>query len=195
MGGLRDWLYRVLILVCGGLMLLSWLQPWWRSDIQEAGMYVQIRPWGLENTLGSYIQYLGSDPNMPAFFAPLMWGYLGIALVVLLIGMFVKDLAVNLGKLGTWLPRWLMKLPLPVWLIGGVGVSFIVFVVTCASIAYFRTSEFGINLIGQSYITIGDFELGTLAISGFQWGYFLACFVGPALVVLSLLRSKIIGKS
>jgi hypothetical protein len=194
MGSAKVWLFRALVLVAGGLMLFSWLQIWWRADIQEAAMYVNIRPWGLEHTLGSYVQYLGTDPSMPAFFAPLMWGYLGICLVVLLVGMFVKDMTVKLGKLGSLLPKWLMRLPLPVWLVGGVGVSYIVFAVTCAIVAYVRTSEFGMSLIGETYLVIGDFELGTLAIAGFQWGFWLACAVGPLLVVLALLRSKIIGK-
>jgi hypothetical protein len=131
---------------------------------------------------------------MPAFFAPLMWVYLGLAIALLFVGMFVKDITVKLGKLGARLPRWLMRLPLPQWLILGVGVSYVVFVVTCAIVAYVRTAEFGMLLIGETYLVIGDFELGTLAIAGFQWGYWLACAVGPALVVLALARNKITGK-
>ena len=107
--------------------------------------------------------------------------------------MFVKDYAVKLGKLGSLLPRWLMRLPLPQWLIGGVGVSYIVFVITCAAVAYVRTAEFGMQLIGETYLVIGHFELGTLAIAGFQWGYWLACLVGPSLVALALLRNKILA--
>jgi hypothetical protein len=194
MGSFKVWLFRVLLLVAAGLMLLSWLQVWWRADIQEAAMYVNIRPWGLEHTLGSYIQYLGSDPSLPAFFAPLMWAYLGICLVLLLVSMFIKDIPVKLGKLGSILPKWLMGLPLPQWLIGGVGVSYVVFVITCALVAYIRVSEFDMALIGETYLVIGHFELGTLAISGFQWGFWLACAVGPLLIVLGLLRGKIIGR-
>jgi hypothetical protein len=193
MGSAKAWVFRLLVLIAGGLMLFSWLQVWWRADIQEAGMYVNIRPWGLEHTLGSYVQYLGADPSMPAFFAPLMWAYLGICLILLVVSMFAKDVRVSVGKLNVIVPRWLKRLPLPQWLIGGVGVSYIVFAVTCAIVAYVRTAEFGMSLIGETYLVIGDFELGTLAIAGFQWGYWLACAVGPALVILALLRSRMTG--
>jgi hypothetical protein len=175
------------------LFVLSWLQPFWRSNIQESGMFVQIRPYGLEHNLGNYVQYMGGDPRMPGFFAPLMWAYLIIALAVLLVGIFVKDIPVRLGKLGSRLPRWLMRLSLPQWLIGGVGVSYIVFVLVFLVYAYIRVSAIGVQFVGESYITIPEFELGAEAISAFEPGFWLACVVGPSLLALGLLRNKIIG--
>ncbi len=183
--GMRTWVFRLLALAGGALFIVSWLIPWWRANIQEAGMYVQIRPWGLEHTLGSYVQYMGGDPSMPPFFAPLMWAYLVVAIAVLLVSLFVKEMTLKVGK-------W--AFPLPSFLVFAVGVSYIIFVVVCAGYAYIRTSEFGVALVGVSYIVIGEFELGTEAISGFQPGYYLACVVGPVLAVLGLLRNKIVGK-
>ena len=42
------WLFRVFVLVAAGMMLVSWLLPWWTVDIESFGNnMVQIRPWGL----------------------------------------------------------------------------------------------------------------------------------------------------
>jgi hypothetical protein len=131
---------------------------------------------------------------MPGFFAPLMWAYLVVALAVLLVGMFVKDITVRLGKLGTLLPRWLMRLSLPQWLVGGVGVSYIIFVVVFLIYAYIRISDMGVLLVGTSYIVVGGFELGAEALANFEPGFYLACVAGPLCLVLGLLRNKIIGR-
>jgi hypothetical protein len=184
MGSLRVWLFRVLVLLAAGLFLVSWLIPWWRSNIQEAGLFVQIRPWGLEHNLGYYMQYMGDDPSMPAFFAPLMWLYLVLAIGALLVSMFVEGRSVRLGT---------FELSLPHVLIAGVGLSYIFVAVVFVIYAYMRMAALDILFVGTSYITIEHFELGAEAISDLEPGFWLACAAGPVCVVLALLRNVITG--
>lgn len=184
MGSFRVWLFRVLVLVAAGLFLVSWLIPWWRSNIQEVGLFVQIRPWGLEHNLGYYMQYMGDDPSMPAFFTPLMWLYLALAMAALLFSMFVEGRTVRLGT---------FELSLPQVLIAGVGLSYIFVAVVFVIYAYMRMAALDIMFVGTSYIVIEDFGLGAEAISDLEPGFWLACAVGPLCVVLALLRNIIIG--
>ena len=184
MGSFRVWLFRVLVLVAAGLFLVSWLIPWWRSNIQEAGLFVQIRPWGLEHNLGYYMQYMGDDPSMPAFFAPLMWLYLALAIAALLFSMFVEGRTVRLGT---------FELSLPQVLVAGVGLSYIFVAVVFVIYAYMRMAALDILFVGTSYIVIEDFGLGAEAISDLEPGFWLACVVGPLCVVLALLRNIIVG--
>jgi hypothetical protein len=183
----RVWLFRILILATVALFLVSWLIPWWRSNIQEAGMFVQIRPWGLEHNLGSYTQYMGGDASMPVFFAPLMWLYLVLAIGALLAAAFMKDRIVEVLEA--------FDLSVPQTLIVLVGLSYIVFVLVFLIYAKMRTGSFGVEFMGISYITIEGFHLGAEAISRLQPGFYLACVVGPLCLVLALLRGAILGKA
>jgi hypothetical protein len=182
----RIWLFRALILAAVGLFLASWLIPWWRSNIQEAGLFVQIRPWGLEHNLGSYTQYMGGDPGLPAFFTVLMWLYLVLAIGALLVSAFVKE------KIITLLDAF--DFSLPQWLILIVGVSYIIFVLVFLFYARLRTAAFGVEFLGISYITIEGFHLGAEAISRLQPGFWLACVVGPSCILLAVLRDIIAGR-
>jgi len=185
MGSFRVWLFRGLVIVAAGLLLFSWFMPWWRAFIATINGQVQIHPWGLKhNLIGPDAAYMAGT-EMPAFFAPLMWTYLGICIALLLFSLLVKEKTFNLGK---------FKLSLPKVLIGGVGLSYIVVVVLAVIIAAIRTGDFyGTPLIGVTYVAFND--VGTAVEAGLLFGYWLACGVGPLLIVLALLRNKIIGKA
>jgi len=183
--GMRVWLFHVLVLVAAALFVVSWVIPWWRSNIQEAGMFVQIRPWGLEHTLGNYVEYMGGDPRMPGFFAPLMWAYLVLAIAALLVSLFLKERTIKIGKFAFSLPQFLVF---------AVGASYIIFALVFLVYAYIRVSALGVEFLGISYVTIPEFHLGAESISDFEPGFKVACVVGPLCVVLALLRDKIIGK-
>ncbi len=183
--GMRVWLFRVLVLVAAALFAVSWVIPWWRSNIQESGLFVQIRPWGLEHNLGNFVIYMGGDPNMPGFFAPLMWAYLVVAIAVLLVSLFLKERTLKVFKFAFSLPQFLVF---------AVGVSYIIFALVFLVYAYIRVSALGVEFLGISYVTIPEFHLGAESISDFEPGFKVACFVGPLCVVLALLRDKIIGK-
>ncbi|GAI56414.1 unnamed protein product, partial [marine sediment metagenome] len=177
--------FRILVLAAAGLMLVSWFMPWWAASILELGeAAVVIRPWGLEADLREMNPMIaGSD--MPVWFAPLMWTYLGICIGLLLLSLLVKGKAFSLGK---------FRFSLPKVLIGGVGLSYIVVVVLAVIIAAIRTGDFyNVKLIGYSFVSLGEsYESGIE--SGLQFGYWLASGVGSLLIVLALFRNKIVGK-
>ena len=67
----RAWLWRLLVLVGGGLILYSWFQPWWTMDIEGFGHdMIQIRPWGIVigQRMGGFAIYL-RDAQMPSWWA------------------------------------------------------------------------------------------------------------------------------
>jgi len=87
------------------------------------------------------------DYSMPGYFTPLMWTYLGLAVVALLFGAWLKDK--NLGLFGK-------KLNLSRWLTGIVGFSYIVVVILAFVVASMRTSALGMeNFIGGNYMDYG----------------------------------------
>jgi hypothetical protein len=189
MGSSRAWLFRGLLIVVAGLMVASWFMPWWSCWITSgyAQGYVWIHPWGLANNLvGGWEDYL-SGSEMPAWFAPFMWAYLVICIALLLFSLVAREKAFRFGK---------FRLSLPQLLIGGVGLSYIVVVITAVIFAAIRTREFfGLHLIGHTHISV-DPEHGGVgdAYAGLQLGYWLAWAVGALCIVLGLLRDKIIGK-
>jgi hypothetical protein len=187
MSNSKVWLFRGLLIVVGGLMLLSWFMPWWSINVYEIGEDAAvIRPWGLETHLRESEQALIAGAEMPDWFAPFTFTYLGIAVLALVFSLFAKAKQFKFGSI---------KLTLPSLLIGLVGLSYIVVVITMFVVATIRTGEYfgGINLIGYTYIDLGEPYMSG-ADAGLLFGYWLACVVGPLLVLLAIFRNKIIGE-
>jgi hypothetical protein len=187
MGNSRVWLFRGLVVVAAGLMLISWLRPWWSCDIDMIGVKngIVIHPWGLETNMGAYT-YIVPKNLMPGFFAPFMWAYLGLAMAALLIGAWIKDKSIGLfGR----------KFDLSRLIIGVVGFTYIVAVIVAVIVMTIRMREFGgLRLLGRTYVILAEFQFSNVD-ARLLFGYWLACGVGPLLVVLALLRNKIIGKA
>jgi hypothetical protein len=159
--------------------------PWWRAYIPELDRWVAIRPWGLEHNLGDFADYI-KGAAMPTWFAPLMWAYLGVSVLVLLFSLFAPEKALRLGKL---------KFSLPQLLILGVGLAYIVCVVVAVVYGSIRMDEFWhLKLMGETYVELGEIEKGYVEAS-LLTGYWLACAAGPLLVILGLLRNRIVGNS
>jgi hypothetical protein len=184
---MKKLLMPLLTLIGIGLVFVSWFLPWWSVDIipgqtQIPPMYdaVQVRPWGLEQSLGQYASYIkGSD--MPAFFAPLMWIYLGLVTAVLLFSMFAREKEISFGK---------FSIKLPTLLILGAGLSYIIAVVTAVVMIAIRAGDFwGTPVMGDVFVT----SLETFATSKLLLGYWLACGAGLYITILAVLRSKIVG--
>ena len=187
MSNTRVWLFRVLILAVLALMIVSWFMPWWAADVVEIKWpaEVQIHPWGLESAPLSSFAFAIAGSDMPVWFAPAMWAYFGLFIGLLLFSLFAKEKEVRLAKLKSTLPKVL---------IGGVGLSFILIVVTAAIVIAIRTGDFyGVKLIGTVDIVFSEFEVSDV-VTGLNLGYWLACSVGPLLIVLALFRNKIIGQ-
>ncbi len=182
---LRVWIFRVLVLASGGLLLYSWLMPWWSFRIYELWTDVAvIRPWGIEIDAPRDYLYLIAGSDMPGWFGPVMWTYLGIVIAALLFSLSARNKGFKL---------WRIRFRLPSFIIGFVGFSYIVVVVLAVIIAAIRTGDyFDMPLIGDYFIKISESEYSDTSAS-LLLGYWLACGVGPLLLVLALLRSKIIG--
>jgi hypothetical protein len=183
---MRNILYKVITTALLALLLLSWFLPWWQLDILPISCWVRIRPWALEDNLGTSASYIAGY-EMPVWFAPLMWIYLGICVLLLILSLFVDKKRIKLGK---------VNLPSDQLLVGIVGISYIVVVILAVIVAAVRTGDFdgGVHLIGQSYFDLGH------PIEGFVearllLGYWFACATGPLLIILGLLRNKITGRA
>ncbi len=188
MSSSRVWLFRGLVVVAAALMVVVWFMPWWVLDVAELGKnVVTIHPWGLETAqaLGGF-EVLMKRAAMPEWFAPMMWAYLGLCLIALVIGLFVRGKAFGIGK---------FKLALGQILIAGVGISYIVAAIVMAVYASMRTAQFyEIPLQGHAVVDLGDPVIATVDTS-LALGWYLIYVVGIVLVVLGLLRDRITGKA
>ena len=185
----RVWIFRGLTLLGAALFVVSWILPWWRTYIMETellGCYMQIDPWGLGTNLPPDYRPYYNAWLMPDWWAPFAWSLFGVLLALLIASMFVKEKQLNIfGKI---------KISLPSFLILATGVVYIVTVIAAATVAYIRVNDFtpGFKLIGRTFISLGGALEGWME-AKFMFGYWMACCVGPLLVVLALLRNKIIG--
>jgi len=188
MGNFRVWLFRGLVIIAAGLMLLSWFLPWWSCDVEALNVKdaVVIHPYGLDIVIHIFSYVSWASTVMPGFFAPLMWTYLGLAIAALLIGAWIKDKSI--GLLGR-------KFNLSKLLIGVVGFSYIVVVIVAVIVITVNARSGGLtNPLGRTFIVVGLTE-STWVSARLLFGYWLACGVGPLLIVLALLRDRIIGKA
>jgi hypothetical protein len=183
---IRVWLFRLLVIIAAGLMVLTWLQPWYIAyayGFFEVPNGVIIHPWGLELNLGEYVGYArGAD--MPGWFAPFMWSYLGICLLALLYSAFWGRKEIKIGK---------KTLTLSSLLIGLVGISYIIAAILAVIIAAIRTGDyFDMKLLQPSMIQVYPevWVKGDL-----MWGYYLIYGFGILCILIALLRKKIIGES
>ncbi len=183
------WVFAVLVLVGIGLMVLSWTTPWWICTVDAIYMLNQgiiaIRPWGLEHNLGRFAGYVeGSE--MPVWFAPMMWAYLGACIVLLVVALFTKSREVrfrgrtfNVSQL----------------LVGLVGLSYIVCAATAAVFAFIRTADFGVSFLGTTTVVIDPHAGGSADLTAsLQWGYWLCYVVGLGLIALAYFRDRILGQ-
>lgn len=184
----RVWLYRILIILSIGFLLLTWFMDWWGCNIYALhGDVVIIHPYGMWldlETIGGFISLI-KGYEMPIWFTPAMWIYLVICVGLLLFSLFAKNKEFKIIKIKTTLPSFI---------IGLVGFSYIfvcilaVIVISIRAVNFFETP-----LQGYFSIYIGEgFQSG--AESSLRLGYWLAVVVGPLLMLLAILRNKIIGK-
>ena len=188
MSNARAWLFRGLVLAFGGLLVFSWFRPWWAVGIveEEGAQNVWLHPWGIEVTKEAKTYIDLTAAQMPGWFTPAMWVYLGIVIAALLFSLWAKDKELNI---------WKVRLTLPSLTIGVVGFSYIALLVTAVTVLRIKLADFGVPLTGRSITDyIDEIEGYVNLITGLQFGYWLAIAAGTSLIVVALLRSKIIGK-
>ncbi len=181
----RIWLFRVLVLIGIALFVLTWTMPWWTVTINELGKdLIQVYPSGLVLNLGDWASY-AAGADMPAFFTPLMWLYFAAAIVALLVGAWINNK--NLSLAGR-------KFDLSRWIVGLVGVTYVIAVVTAVVVISMRAADF-FNTPVQGYFSIEFSEIHSGGNSSLQMGYWMSWGVALFLIVLGLLRNLIVGKT
>jgi len=187
MTNVRVWIFRLLLLAVIGLLVYSWFQPWWQASIETIGDDAAvIRPWVLETNMPPEVMAFVIGSQMPSWFAPVMWTYFGIVVLVLLVSLFITNREIHL---------WKIRVTLPGFMIWMAGFSYIVVVVLAVIVAAIRTGEYYyMKLLGTTLIDLGG-EMVANAYGNLLIGYWLACAAGPLLIVLALLRNKIMGKT
>jgi hypothetical protein len=181
----REWLFRLLVLAGGALILYTWFQPWWSIDIEGFGNdMVQIRPWGLEMSqrMGGFAIYL-KGAEMPSWWGPFVWTFLGLMLLALLVGMFIR------GDLPLRKP----KISFAQFLIGGAGLAYLATGVIMAVYASIRMKAMmDVPLVGTGYIDFGD-PLIANVYTRLTQGYYLIFAASGLLLFLALFRKLITG--
>ncbi len=184
----RKWLFVLLVLVGAALMFAGWFMPWWTIDVEGfATDVVQIRPWGLCicEQMGDFA-ILMKGAELPAFFAPFMWSFLGLCVVALLVGIVIKEASVKIGKLTL---KWSQIL------VGGVGLAYIVMAIVAAVFASYRMgTAFGAPLQGRAFIDMGD-PLIAYVDTRLLPGYYVLYAAGLTLLLVGIFRDKIINKT
>ncbi len=181
------WLSRILVLIPGGLLVASWFLPWWTARVQElhGSDHVVMHPWGVDVNSPKILSYMPPtvDLNLPDFFAPAMWAYLGLVTLALLFALFAKN-----GVLKVWKVRF----TLPNLIIGVVGLSYIGALITAGVITTIRLADAGMPLMGKITVVVGS-DIGTGTVfSNLGLGYWLGAAAGVLLVIVALLRDRII---
>lgn len=179
-GSAGVWIFRILLLAAGALMVYSWYQPWWTADfpVYPADPDLILHPWGVE-ARGPIRS--AADPalyGMPAFFKPMVWVYFGVAMLALVVSLFV-NVKIPLGR---------VRLPLAAVLIAIVGLSYLITVGLAYWIGDMRATGMGINFIGPSQYTDPMSNRKIQMVSELQDGYWYALYAGVTLVVLGLVR-------
>lgn len=185
---LRLWLFSALVVGAAGLMLYSWFSPWWGARISDLSGtdHILMRPWGVEIAAAEIRTYANSSLySMPAFFAPLMWLYLGVCMLALAVSLFVGK-QITLGR---------FKLSLAQVLIGIVGLSYLIAVGTALVVANVKAGGGGVSFLGTSVVPNPMTGGSTRVTGALKLGYWLAIVAGVLLVALAVLRNIIVGKA
>lgn len=186
----RPWIFRVLVLAAAAFFLYSWFQPWWTAYVVELKVTaINIYAYGLESFIpAEYKTWIaGYDTAMPAWFTPFMWVYLAICMLILAFSLFAKsEKGISLGKL---------RISLPTLLIAGVGLSVIgVCIIGIMVIQANLVNFYNAPLNGTITVDMGDPYQSDVDTSLLK-GYYLMIATGAVLLVLSVLRQFIVGKS
>ena len=190
MSNARTWIFRGLVLAAAALFLFSWFQPWWTAYVVELKVTaINIYAYGLESFIPIEYQnwIVGYDSAMPAWFTPFMWAYLVICMLILGYSLFASsEKGISLGK---------FRMSMPTLLTAGVGLSVIGVCIIGIIVILMNLEQFyGAPLNGTITIDMGDpyqSDVDTALLPG----YYLLGATGVLLLVLSVIRQFIVGKS
>ncbi len=186
-GGARVWIFRVLIVAGAAFMVFSWFQPWWSAKVGviPGDNHLVLHPWGVETVAQVRANADAALWSMPWFFAPFMWTYLAVCMLLLAASLFT-DRQVRLGR---------FSLPLATILIALVGLSYMLAVGLAFAIGEMRATMIGTNFIGKSTYIEPQSDAKIKMVSDLRDGYWYALAAGAVLTVLALVRRLIVGKA
>jgi hypothetical protein len=169
-------LFRGLTVIVAGLVVVSFATSWWNAEIINAiaGVVgkVSIYPYGLKHTLVEYASYLAADET-PFYHTVFAWIYLAVSVGLIVFSAWLK------GKSN-------------MWLLGGIGFTYVVYAVIAITWIASRAGDFGISLQGWS---IEEIDKASSVLSSIQPGYYLALATGFVCMALAVFRDKIVGKT
>lgn len=175
-GSFKVWLFRGLVAVAAGLMVASFIMPWWYCHLYhwDWGEFppIKIYGYGLRHGLIQYAYYLAADET-PFYQTMLAWVYLAASVGLILFSSLLK------GRKSRWL-------------LGGIGLIYIVYAITAVIQIAIRTADYGISL--QGWTTV-EYEGQVInAFASLRFGYYIAHAAGLMCIVLALFRNIMVGK-
>lgn len=190
MGGVRSWIFRLLVVIGAALFVYSFLQPWWTAYIVALETTaINIYAHGLESFIPSEFAawIAGYDQIMPGWFTPFMWAYMILCMLALAFSLFVSDTKkLGIGKI---------KISLPTLIPAIVGLSFIIVAVVAVLVISAQLPNFyNAPLNGDFYMDMGDPYISVVE-TGLLTSYYMAYVAGGLLLVTAVLRRFIVGKN
>ena len=176
MVSIKPWLFRLLVAMAAGLMVVSAVRVWWTGEIIHtfAGYIdtIKVYQYGVPR---APIEIAGDIT--PLYQIVLAWAYIAASVGLMLWSTWLK------GKKGQLL-------------LGGIGLIYIAYAAIAAFVVISgRLADFGASLLGWSDITIAPYSEPFQLFGSLHLGYYLAYAAGGVCIVLALLRNMIVGKS
>lgn len=181
------WIFRALTVGGAALMWYSWNEPWWsaRFSAMSGRNHMVLHPWGVDVTSRVRQFSDASLYDMPAFFEPFVWTYLGVCMLFLLISLFINKL-IKIGPI---------RVQLATLLVAFVGLSYVGTAVIAYVVGTLKAVAAGTNFIGVTVMENPNYTEEIRMTSQLEMGYYLALAAGVAFLVLALLRRFFVGRS
>lgn len=182
MDSFRLWLFRGLVAIAAGVMVISFTMPWWTANLAEVPIEDSIRVYGygfFHELAGVYLYpdiplegYL-NPYETPFYQTVLAWVYLAASVGLILFSTWLK------GRKGGWL-------------LGGIGLVYIAYATIAAIQVAIGSGNLDISLQGVSFIPPREQYVEVYA--SLRLGYYLAYAAGGLCIALALFRNRITGK-
>lgn len=178
------WIFRILIVASAAFMVFSWFEPWWSAKVSviPGDDHLILHPWGIETVAQVRANADASLWSMPWFFAPFMWTYLGVCMLML-----AASLVVNRR-----IRIWRFNMSLATLLIALVGLSYLFAMGMTFVIGELRASMIGTNFIGKSTFIEPQSDAKIKMVSDLRDGYWYAVAAGGVITVVAVLRALLI---
>jgi hypothetical protein len=170
----RTWLFRIIVVAVAGLIITSFLSPWWvlnvhidptQGALEQPPDVVRIYAYGFRSEL-TQNEYLAEPFITPHYQAVVAFVFLGVSVALILFSTWLK------GKKGQWL-------------LGLSGLIYTGYAVGCLIMLSNGVKKAGYPLQGMVYFQ------SSLITTSFKPVYYAMFIAGAALVLLALLRNII----